>query len=112
MIEYQVKKFEDLQDGIYKTDKEYADEAAALDPEKIYKPRPFSNVKKDYVTTHDSLAQRKDVPPNIAPNVDVENEDWTGHKYVTSHQCYGKPCDYEKPGVYEKPRKTTHDSLA
>ena len=44
--------------------------------------------------------------------MDVENEDWTGEKYITSHACFGKPCDYEKPGVNEKPRKTTHDSLA
>jgi hypothetical protein len=114
VIEYNVKKFEDLSDGVFKTDKDYADEAAALDPEQIYKPRPFSNVKKDYVTTHDSLAQRtrKDVPPNILPNVDVENEDWTGTKYVTSHACHGKPCNPDAhPYAFEPRKATTHDSL-
>jgi hypothetical protein len=111
VIEYQVKKFEDLSDGIYKKDSDYAKEAAALDPENIYKPRPFSNVKKEYETVHDSLVQKGDVPPNIRPNVNVEDEDYTGHKYVTSHQCFGKPCNYDVPGVNEPKKVTTHDSL-
>ena len=66
---------------------------------------PFSNVKKDYVTTHDSLAQRRDVPPNVAPNVDVEKEDWTGTKWATTHRCFGKPCkEDEMPPLWEKPK--------
>ena len=40
-----------------------------------------------------------DVPPNVAPNIDVDREypDWTGTKYVTSHACWGQPCDPHNP---------------
>ena len=62
-MERNIQKYNDAADGNVKTNAQYAEEAAALDPSKIYKVLyPF------------------------------HKEDDTGDKYTNTHRCFGGPC--------------------
>jgi len=70
-IDKAVQRYSDAADGNYKTEKQYAEEAAAIHPANVY--------KKD-------------------PNFKVAEDD-TGEKYVTTHRCFGGPCKDEKTNL-------------
>ena len=46
---------------------------------------------KKHASILKSLSERKDVPPNIRPNIDIEREDDTGTHWATTHRRFGKP---------------------
>ena len=72
-LDHHMSRYIDAATGKYKTEKEYAEAAKELDPNNIYKPLYPFHAEED-----------------------------TGHKYATSHRCFGKQCPMEaaKSGKY------------
>lgn len=36
-------------------------------------------------------------------------DDWTGHKYITSHRCFGQPCPKDMEGFVQMRDDDTSD---